>query len=297
MFKMLRGFLPTFNELLNTLLGPFATAVVIIVDIAIILALVRVAIRIGKKITGKHFEKKVKQTKEASRYATLGKLCEHAVVIGFWYVAIVCILSELELTTTVTSMLATAGIGGVAIGLGAQSLIKDVINGGFLLAEEQIAVGDFVTMADVTGTVEDINMRTTRLRAGSGELHIIPNSNVTVVTNFSRGTNRALVDVPMPYEEDPVKVVEILENAMGKYYEDNAEQLRETPKVVGIVEYGDSAIMLRIAAHCKNLAHWETERKIRAVVLKVFEENGISIPYNTVVIAHGDGVRKSEEKK
>lgn len=284
MLKILRGFLPTFDELLDKILGPFATAVIIVIDIAIILMAVKVLIKIGKKITRNHFEKKIQKTNNASRYATIGKLCEHGVVVGIWYVAAVAILSELELTTTVTSMFATAGIGGVAIGLGAQSLIKDVINGGFLLAEEQIAVGDFVTMADVTGTVEDINMRTTRLRAGSGELHIIPNSNVTVVTNFSRGTNRALVDVPMPYDEDPVKVVDILEKTMDIYYEEHKEVLRETPKVVGIVEYGDSAIMLRIAAHCKNLAHWETERNIRSAVLNAFNENGISIPYNTVVV-------------
>lgn len=296
MLKVLREFLPTFNEFLNKLLGPFATAVIIIIDIIMILIITEVLVRLAKKIVRKHFEMKMQRTNNASRYATIGKLFEHAAVGVLWYIAAVGVLSELELTTTVTSMLATAGIGGVAIGLGAQSLIKDMINGGFLLAEEQIAVGDYVTMAGVTGTVEDVNMRTTRLRATSGELYIVPNSTVSVVTNYSRGTNRAVVDVPMPQSEDPERVAEILEAAMDTYYEKHKDQLREKPKVVGIVEYG-SAVMMRIAARCKNLAHWDTEKKIHEEVLKVFEKNGIAMPSNSFVITQHSNTEKREDKK
>ncbi len=294
MIKLLRRIIPAFDNLLESFLGSFADTVMVVIDIAIIYLFVRIAIPVIKRIVSGSVKRKAEKTGNASRYATIGKLLDHAVTALVWYVGIVAVLSELELTTTAMSMLATAGIGGVAVGIGAQSFIQDVINGGFILIEQQIAVGDYVRMAGVDGTVEDINMRTTRLRAFSGELHIIPNSSVTVLTNYSRGTNRALIDVPMPYDEDPRRVCDILSKAMEEYYEEHGELLDKAPEVIGITEYAGSAIMIRIVAFCKNLGHWETERGMRAAVLDAFSKNGISIPYDTVVVMAHDGGKTDE---
>lgn len=256
-------------------------------DILLVCLVAKIVSKILHRISDRAFRRRIEKTGDASHYNTLSRLFHHGITALVWFFAITAILSLLGLTGTVYSMLATAGIGGIAIGLGAQSLIKDVISGGFLLGEQQIAVGDYVTLAGLTGTVEDINMRTTRLRAGSGELHVIPNGIIDVVTNFSRGTNRALVDVPMPYDADPEQILSLLKEAMAAFAVNNTS-LVSPPEVLGIVEYGNSAIMLRIIAHCKDLEHWQTERAIRAAVLKAFEQKGISIPYPTIVLAHAD---------
>lgn len=282
LFPRLEAFLNS-DTFIARLLSLFTT----LTDLFLVCLVAKILEKILHKVSDRAFRRQVEKTGEASHYNTLSRLFHHGITALVWFLAVTVILSLLGLSGTVYSMLATAGIGGIAIGLGAQSLIKDIISGGFLLGEQQISVGDFVTLAGVTGTVEDINLRTTRLRAGSGELHVIPNGIITVVTNFSRGTNRALVDVPIPYESDPEAVLALLKKAMADFSENNPS-LASPAEVLGIVEYGNSAIMLRIIAHCKDLEHWQTERAIRSAVLKAFDEEGISIPYQTIVLAHGE---------
>jgi len=275
------------NDDFSRVFGRFDTALLTVADIVLWMLLFTLLARAVRRPVKAAFEKKAEKTGNASRYLTVSKLCDRGIGIAAWFFGLSLVLSELGLTTTVYGLFATAGIGGIALGLGAQSLIKDVINGGFLLAEQQLAIGDYVTVANVTGTVEDISLRTTRLRAFSGELTVIPNGEITSVTNFSRGTNRALVDVPIPYGESPERVTEILHNAMQSYAKTNPD-LAETPAVVGIVAYAESAVMLRIVAHCRNLQHWATERGIRAAVLSALEKENIAIPFNTVVLLHGE---------
>ncbi len=111
-----------------------------------------------------------------------------------------------------TSLLATAGIGGLAIGFGAQSLVKDIITGFFILLEDQYSVGgDYIQTGSYDGVVEELGLRVTKLRAFSGELHIIPNSNIQIVTNKTRGAMRALVKVSIAYEEDIDKAIKVLQ--------------------------------------------------------------------------------------
>ena len=288
MLKIVTRLLPQISDFFSRLFGRFDKAFVTLIDIVLWVVLAVLLIRLLRSPVAGAFDKKIKKSGNASRYVTVAKLCDRGIGVVVWFFALSLILAELGLTTTVYGLLATAGIGGIAIGLGAQSLIKDVINGGFLLAEQQLSIGDYVTVAGITGTVEDISLRTTRLRAFSGELTIIPNGEIGTVTNFSRGTNRALVDVPIPYGEDPEHAMAILKTAMEEYAETN-DDLAETPQVMGVTQYADSAVMLRIVAHCRNLTHWSTERSIRLAVLKAFEKENISIPFNTVVLLHGDG--------
>lgn len=278
---------PQGQEGYNRILGSFAPLVSGIIDVIIIVAITKLCTAVAKKIIKAAFNSRIQHGARQKRMKTLSSLCCYLVTIIFYLFGICAILNVFGLGNTVGSLLATAGIGGLAVGFGAQSIIKDFFSGAFLIFEGQIEIGDFVRVADLTGTVEKIQLRTTQIRATNGELHIIPNGNITNVTNYSRGGILAVVDVPMPYEKDPKEVSKVISAAMKKM-SGETDLLLEDPVVAGIVDFGDSAIVLRIVAKAKSMEQYAVERMIRQYVFDAFEENGISIPYNKLVVVKED---------
>lgn len=176
------------------------------------------------------------------------------------------------------SIITVAGVGGIAIGFGAQSLVKDIISGFFILLENQISVGDIVKLSDITGTVEEIGIRTTKLRNFNGDLNIIPNGQITIVTNMTRDFKRAIVEIGINYEDNIKNIINILEDEMQKVF-DEVHGLHEIPKVQGITAFEDSAVILRIAAECNINEVYAIEREIRKYVKIRFDYEGISMPY------------------
>ena len=142
---------------------------------------------------------------DEKRARTLGSLVQSIVRYMIYFITIVMILQEFKIDTT--SLVAGAGIVGLALGVGAQSLIKDFITGFFILLENQFAVGDYIVIGDMSGTVEDIGLRVTKLRDGNGVLHIIPHGAIIRVSNYTRGHMQATVNVPIAYGEDISKVL------------------------------------------------------------------------------------------
>jgi len=284
MTKSIISLIPKFEEILSGTLGGFYGVLTAVLDIVIILVVTKIVVSVVTKIITTVFAKNIeKHNKDRKRLETIQSLIVYIGKIVVWFVAICAILSAVGLGKTVSSLLATAGIGGVAIGFGAQSLIKDFFSGLFLIFEGQIQIGDVITVAGLTGVVEDMQLRTTKLRAVSGELHTIPNGNITNVTNYTRGAVAAVVDVPMPYENTVEEVTSVLEKAMDKYSSGKAE-LIEKPTVIGVVEFADSAIVLRIVAKVKKPDQVVVEREIRQCVLEAFADNNLSIPYNKLEI-------------
>ncbi len=276
--------IPGLSKILSETLGGFYGVLTAIVDIIIIVAVTKIVIAIMTKVIGTVFAKNIeKHNKDKKRLETIQSLIIYIGKAIVWFVAVCAILNVVGLGKTVTSLLATAGIGGVAIGFGAQSLIKDFFSGLFLIFEGQIQIGDVVEVAGLTGVVEDMQLRTTKLRAATGELHTIPNGNITNVTNYTRGGVAAVVDVPVPYENTVEEVTAVLEKAMDKYAA-NKPTLIEKPGVVGVVEFADSAVVLRIVATVKKQEQAVVEREIRQYVLDAFKENELSIPYNKLEI-------------
>ncbi len=178
----------------------------------------------------------------------------------------------------VTSMIAVAGVGGVAIGFGAQTLVKDVISGIFLWAEGNMSVGDVVDINGLSGEVESIALRTTAIRNYSGNLFVIPNGDIRTVTNMSRSFKRAIVDVRVPYEEKLERILSILEDEMGKAFA-RIEGLSETPQVLGVLAYETDAIIVRLAVLCPAKENWRIERELRRLVKDRFDEEGIQMPH------------------
>ncbi|MFA5577253.1 MAG: mechanosensitive ion channel family protein [Tissierellaceae bacterium] len=248
------------------------------------------AIRFILSITDRVVDKALSNRKESSYLATgkrahtIGELLKNLVKYTLYFIATIIILDMFNINTS--SILATAGIGGLAIGFGAQSLVKDIITGFFIFIEDQYAVGDYIRLDSFEGIVEEMGIRVTKLRAFSGELHIIPNGRIQQVTNSSRGAMRALVVISVPYEEDADKVIDILDE-LCKDIASNNDSVLEGPNILGITDLGDDHMSITIIAKTKPMEQWAVEREIRKKTKEAFHRENIKIPYRKVVIFGG----------
>jgi small conductance mechanosensitive channel len=212
------------------------------------------------------------------RAATISRILRQVSAVLVWSVTAMLVLAELGVD--LKPILAGAGILGLAVGFGAQSLVKDVITGFFILLENQLRVGDTVTAAGFTGVVEAVNLRTTILRDVEGKAYIIPNSSITVVTNATRDWSRALLDVGVAYKEDTDRCLAVLREVGSNLEKDPAFARRiiapfEYP---GVEAFGSSAVVLRMVAKTLPQDGAVVLRELRRRVKKAFDEAGIEIP-------------------
>jgi len=208
------------------------------------------------------------------RARTLSSLLQSIVRYIIYFITIVLVLQEFRIDTT--SIIAGAGILGLAIGVGAQSLIRDFITGFFVILEDQYAVGDYIVSGDMAGTVEEIGFRVTKLRDANGVLHIIPHGVITRVTNYSRGHMQAVVNVPVAYEANLEQVMKLLEQASGEIGETMVEVL-EGPKVVGLVEFRSNELIMRVVAKTVPLEQGKVETALRYKIKVLFDAAGIPV--------------------
>ncbi len=212
---------------------------------------------------------------------TLSSLLRSVVRYIVYAFAIITILRQVGIDTT--GLLAGAGLAGLAIGFGAQSLVRDIINGFFILFEDHFAVGDYVSVGDVSGIVESVGLRVTRIRGFGGELHIIPNGQVDRVVNHMGSAMRVLFSVVVGYGTDVDRVISVLNDDF-----ENAKQelpdIVEGPTGLGVKELGDSGIELLILARTKPMQQWQVERVLKKRVKNVFDREGIIIPYRRMEV-------------
>lgn len=178
-------------------------------------------------------------------------------------------------------LIAGAGVAGLAISFGAQNLIRDFISGFFILLENQYRVGDVIRAAGVSGQVEDMNLRITVLRDMEGVAHFIPNGEIKVVSNLAKEWSRAVVNVGVDYKEDLDRVVSVL-NTVGRELSQDpvfGQGILEPPQVLGVENFGDSQITLRIVTKTRPLKQWETARELRKRIKAAFDREGIEIPF------------------
>ncbi len=216
---------------------------------------------------------------EAKRDQTLIAVTRRTGVVVIYTVFALVVASDFGVQ--VGPLIAGMGIAGVALGFGAQYLVKDVITGFFLIFERQFALDDVVMINGITGSVEEITLRTTRLRSARGELHVIPNGEIRCVTNLTHQWARAVVDVGVAYRSRLEEVFKALEEVAARVSKDEkaAAALLEKPEVVGVTALGDSAVTVRIWAKTKSGKQWETERLLLRMVKEVFDERGIEMPF------------------
>ena len=215
------------------------------------------------------------------RSLTIGKLISSISKYAIWFVVTMIIFSELEID--VTAFIASAGVLGLAIGFGAQSIVKDFISGFFIIFEESFNVGDVIEIDSFKGTVLDLGFRTTKLKDWKGDIKIVRNGDINSLINFSKAESTAIIDFGVSYNTDlnvfKVKMEVFIESIKGKYI-----VVIEPPKFVGITQLDDSSINMRIIAKTNPNQQYQVERDIRGDLVLFFKENDIEIPFPQLVI-------------
>jgi small conductance mechanosensitive channel len=262
--------------------GPADTiTVVAIIVVAIVITIIA-------RLLVRRFQRKLEGTVSLTqdlnlqRAATLTHALSTGAIVLIWSIAILLILSNIGVN--LAPLLASAGVAGVALGFGAQSIVRDTLSGFFILLENQFGVGDIIevqTAANaVGGKVESLTLRITSLRAFDGTLHLIPNGNIQIVSNKSRGWARAIVDVRVAYGEDVQRVRETLDEVFEELRAEPAMQdwMMAGPSVLGIETLADYGQVVRVVAETRPSKRFDTERVLRERIAARLAERGIRVP-------------------
>ncbi|WP_208528068.1 mechanosensitive ion channel family protein [Jeotgalibacillus sp. R-1-5s-1] len=256
---------------------------IVSLKIIFIILVAGIVVRIVKKVIQKVFTVRSRAPMQLSerREATLLKLLQNVVAYVVYFVAILAILSALSID--VRGLIAGAGILGLAIGFGAQNLVRDIITGFFIIFEDQFSVGDYVRIGQAEGHVEEIGLRTTKVKSWTGELHIFPNGNITEVTNFSIHNSVAVVDISIAYEEDIERaqdeIRKFCDSLEGKY-----EEIIMKPELLGVQTLGASEVVMRVIAETQPMRHWYIARELRREIKQHLDGLGIEIPFPRMVM-------------
>ncbi|WP_413229874.1 mechanosensitive ion channel family protein [Halobacillus litoralis] len=253
------------------------------VKIILILLIAFLVIRIGRGVITRFFANKRRGPFQISqrREATLNKLVINTLSYVVYFVAFIMILDTF--TLDIAALLAGAGVAGLAIGFGAQNLVRDVISGFFIIFEDQFSVGDYIRTSGVEGFVEEVGLRTCKVKAWTGEVHILPNGNVTQVTNFSMHNSIAVVDVSIAYEEDIEKAEKVISELL-KELPSRYESMINVPELLGVQSLGASDVVMRIMSEVNPMEHWVIARMIRKEVKNRLDQEGIEIPFPRMVL-------------
>ena len=254
----------------------------IAIKILFIFVLSKLAIFVLDRVVIKIFKLYPRFKMDEMKSSTLAGILKSVIKYVVYIIMGISILDTINIPTQ--PILATAGLGGIAIGFGAQSLVRDLFTGFFILFEDQYGAGDYVTINGVTGTVEELGLRITRIRSFNGELHIIPNGEIKAVTNASRGNSLAIIDIGITYESDQEKALGILTEVSTTYFENNKDKAAEMPTVLGIIRLEEYGVIIRTIVKTQPLMHWNVERELIKLILDAFKKEKIEIPYPRTVM-------------
>jgi small-conductance mechanosensitive channel len=243
-----------------------------LIKIIIIFIVGRLIVRLANK-TMKHMMVERERTHlkfDPRRTKTIGKLIGNVISYTVNFITILLILMQVGFN--LAPLLAGAGVLGLAIGFGAQSLVKDVITGFFIIFEDQFAIGDIIQTRNFKGTVEEIGLRVTRIKSGTGEVYIIPNGSIQEVTNFSVYNSIAVIDIAVAYRDDPTIAIDLLKTTLLETFETDTNMVKP-PEVLGIEIIGQSEVVLRIQVECKANTQGAVTRAVKEEAVKAFEQN------------------------
>ncbi|MDD4766899.1 MAG: mechanosensitive ion channel family protein [Desulfotomaculaceae bacterium] len=256
----------------------------------------RLAISLGQLAIKQFFEKHKQYDNdtiiENRRTETLEKLLLNVITYIIFFIAFIMVLQIFNVNTS--AILASAGILGLAVGFGAQNLVKDVISGFFILFENQFNVGDYVVINGVEGTVEEIGLRTCKIRRWTGQLDTIPNGEITRVTNYNRGPLLGVVMVGIAYQEDIDKTIAVLQQECEAAFQE-IEAVIDMPQVQGVTDLGDSAVSIRVIVPSLPGENWRVERELRRRFKKALDRAGIEAPYPRRVLYQREQGNRDEK--
>jgi small-conductance mechanosensitive channel len=250
--------------------------------IVVILALSMLAFRVSRKLIkllrGFMLDQAENNLEELKRIETLGQVFRYIASVVITIVTGMLILSELGIS--IAPILAAAGVMGLAIGFGAQSLVKDYFSGFFLLLENQIRQGDVVEIAGKGGYVEEMTLRYVKMRDYDGNVYFIPNGAITTVANMSRQFAFSVIDIRVSYKEDVDEVMGIMQQVGKEIREDSVvkERIRGDIEMAGVDALNESSVVIRCRFQVEPLAQWDVRREYYKRIKRAFEEHGIEIP-------------------
>ena len=243
-----------------------------------------VAARLIRLFRG-YMARRISSSDEVARIETLARVFRNSAGVIIFLVAGTLVLGELGIS--VAPILATAGVAGVAIGFGAQSLIKDYFTGFFLLLDDEVRQGDVVELAGKGGLVEEVTLRYVRLRDMQGHVHYIPNGEIKVVTNRTREYATPVVDVSVGYREDVDEVLQVMRETAAALRADAQwkDRIVDDLELIGVERWADSAVVLRARVKViPPIQQWNVRREFMKRLKKAFDQRGIEIPFPQLVV-------------
>lgn len=283
----LNKFINYFNW--KVIIEHFGTIIAILIVTAIL-------IRIGNKTIENIFRVRFASRFKLSikREQTLEKLLKNILTYVLYFIAFTMILDQLNIP--VKTLLAGAGIVGIAIGFGAQNLVRDIITGFFIIFENQFSVGDYIRTTQYEGFVEEIGLRITKIKSWTGEVHILPNGMIDQVTNFSINNSVGVVDISIAYEEDIDRAEQVIEEVVNELAKEH-EEFVKIPEILGVQTLGSSEVTIRVVAEVLPMTHWAAARLIRKAVKLRFNKENIEIPYPRIVTYHRENSQSGERSR
>lgn len=272
------------------LLGEWRGPATTLLHVVIILALTWLALRVARKLVTRlraHMQQDLDDSERIKRLDTLERVFRYVAAVVVSLIGTMLVLSEIGIS--IAPILATAGVLGIAIGFGAQSLVKDYFTGLFLLLENQVRVGDVVEVAGKGGLVEEMTLRYIRLRDYEGSVHTIPNGIVDTVTNRSRGFAYAVIDIGVAYREDVDEVYALMREVAVAMRGDPelGEKIVEDLEIAGVDKWADSAVVIRCRFKVKPLEQWGVRRAFLHRLKLAFDAAGIEIPFPHLTLYAG----------
>ena len=229
-----------------------------------------------------------KTQRGVQRAETIGALLGSVASAGVWGLAALMVLGELGVQ--LGPLLAGAGLVGVAVGFGAQNLVRDFLSGIFMLIEDQYGVGDIIDVGPATGTVEGVSLRTTRLRDVEGNVWHVPNGFIDRVANKSQEWSRSLLDIPVAYDTDTNEASAIIKEVADATWSDPdwQDRILAEPEVWGVEAFGADGVVIRLVVKTAPLMQWKVGRELRARIKRAFDAAGIEIPFPQRTVWHRD---------
>ncbi len=287
MTKMLENIQKSLNTAISGLSGDLILDKLfeMLVIIGLFFFLLFILKTIARKIVERHRDDDPEtQSEQEKRAETLSKIFLVTGRLVIFIIAVFMLLRTLEID--IAPLLAGAGVVGIAVGLGAQNLIKDILNGFFILLDNRMRIGDVVAIGDVWGQVEYIDLRNTHLRSLDGTLHMIPNGSIDIISNMTYKWSQVKLDIGVAYKEDIDRVIEILED-IGKQMrldDDFGRFILEDPQILGLDKFGDSSITISLLLKTMTKKQWAIGREYRRRIKIRFDKEGIDIPFPQRVI-------------
>jgi small conductance mechanosensitive channel len=278
------------ETLLNPLSGWRALAITF-AHVVIILGLAWLALRLSRRGLARlraRMQQDLADPEQVKRLNTLEQVFRYTISVVIVLVTGMLVLAELGIS--IAPILAAAGVIGIAVGFGAQSLVKDYFNGLFLLLENQVRQGDVVQIADKSGLVEQMTLRYIRLRDYEGAVHYVPNGTIGTVTNRSRGFAYAVIEVRVAYREDLDEVCAVMREVAAGMRTDPelGPKIEDDLEIAGVDQWADFSVIVRCRFKVKPLEQWDVRRAFLYRLKHAFDAAGIEIPYPHLTLYAGE---------